>query len=1204
MFVCVSINVWAQQTINLNRGKADFQSKKAAAPANIPQEYLEEAKVARVFAINPALQRAESVNVGDVVELQLFENSNYTATVSNIVTDVNGNFTLSLKLPEYPMGIAVITTNTEGKSFVNVSIPELNENFASRSSLYSDVSYLLEMDKSKVLKSENDAVEIPQSIMIPIEENVEGDIVKGKKKRALPAPTADGCLPSSSLSPTDPAQIDILIVYTPAAEAWANRMEGGITNTLAGAMAKTKAVIDNQGNGDKINLVYSQQVTYTENVSNMNLDLDRLTGTADGYMDEVHLLRKQYSADIVVLFALNDVIGGLGWVLMNDTDGDYSHAFNVVRIQQASGTTTSIHEIGHNMGMRHDAENNTGTPLYSYAFGWYWTGSDSKTYGSVMSYTGTETPYFSNPDANYMEQPTGTDTANNARTFRNTKHVVANYSNKLANLPDAPTNIVVSNPTNNGVTISWDAVANATSYKVGIYANGSSGGYYLLSAATNTLTFAYGDFHACTTYYFWVDALNDCEDVVSSPTLTFTTKCATDPTVTTQAATGITNTTATLNKTVTSNGATVTAQGFKYKKTSGTAWQTSLDGNLAGLTAATQYQFYAYATTASATFTGSTLDFTTTTPGTRTWNGTTNDWTVATNWTPAQVPTANDDVVIPKSASSNYPVVPTDGATIKNITIEPGAELGRQDLLSYQKAFVQYNFNGADSRGRWHMLSIPLQEAYPGDFTFGGYPSTWIRKFKTTTVGSTTNAGWETTYESNTPFSAGSGFIVWLDENDGTDNKGLQLSNGILELPYVDNDLVPVGVHYTHDYAAENSIFYNFKEVTGGGGYERTEDNYTVTRSVSAYKLTEASVDEPLDFGYDDTHSSNFALVGNPFMASLNFDMLQTASVNAGKIKSSYQIWTGKGEVAGYAGYIIGGSYFGLEPENEPLTEFIAPTQSFIVEEQLFAVGYNTTRSSNYTSNPVLTFDISMTEVGQTKLRNATTQPDKLDIVARNEVAAVRTFIAQREDGQTEFGGNDSRKLMNGISRVPEIYSLKPSGSNKVALGANFINTDNQLIPVGLATTYSGEITLAFTGMDTYQAKISLLDVLENKEIDLTGLGSYEYAFNYTSVKQNGQAIASEDRFFIRFSPTNLTGLSGLASAPVSVFDKGGVIHAVSGASNLIKEVFVYNLQGVLLQTNTVNTAYYTGNREWVSGVYVVKVVSEKGTQNVKLIIK
>ena len=73
----------------------------------------------------------------------------------------------------------------------------------------------------------------------------------------------------------------------------------------------------------------------------------------------------------------------------------------------------------------------------------------------------------------------------------------------------------------------------------------------------------------------------------------------TPPTVRTKPATAVTATTATLNKTVTTCSETATEQGFKYKKTSETVWQTSTTGSLTGLSPNTEYQFYAYAVTAS-----------------------------------------------------------------------------------------------------------------------------------------------------------------------------------------------------------------------------------------------------------------------------------------------------------------------------------------------------------------------------------------------------------------------------------------------------------------------------------------------------------------------------------------------------------------------------------------------------------------------------
>ena len=73
----------------------------------------------------------------------------------------------------------------------------------------------------------------------------------------------------------------------------------------------------------------------------------------------------------------------------------------------------------------------------------------------------------------------------------------------------------------------------------------------------------------------------------------------------------------------------------------------------------------------------------------------------------------------------------------------------------------------------------------------------------------------------------------------------------------------------------------------------------------------------------------------------------------------------------------------------------------------------------------------------------------------------------------------------------------------------------------------------------------------------------------------------------------------------VNVSELNGTIQIVAGATNPIKEVAVYSLQGALMyEANDVNSITHTINRNWSRGVYIVKVVSEKNTDNVKLIIR
>jgi uncharacterized protein YjdB len=633
LFFCLPIGVWAQKTINLNSGSIDFQMSPLS---NIPSEYLKEAKAARFFSINPALQQAASVEIGDIVNLQLFEGDNYTATVSSIVTDVNGNFTLTLKLPDYPMGFAIITTSIDGKSLVNVSIPERSRSFGSRYSGNSNVNYLIEIDESKIERPHcgTNEITMPQEIEIFLNEN--GDNVKNLAPRQKSV-QASNCGPDYNTNTSSPATISVLVVYTPAAAQTSYASShGGMSNLIATMIALGNTCLSNSQTGITLVLAHSAQVNYTEN-NVMTTSLNRLQNPSDGYMDNVHALRKQYNADLVQLLTTDNDSGGYGNLLTN-TSGSTNSAFSVCWVTQvADNYPCSVHELGHNMGLGHGAQQTSAwsNGIFDYSYGYRLTGTTNNAYGNkyyttVMSYAGNYygdglTPqyisYFSNPNINYQSAATGTTSqigpnnksADAARSLREMKHVVAYYSDRVQNLPDAPTNIVVSNPTNNGATFTWDACANATGYRV---CHPIGGGYYYSYYTTTNTTYPVSNSDwfpsQCTNYEFFIMAVNECGDAVSSPTLTFKTKCVTDPTVTTSVATNIAINSATLNKTVTENGTAVTEQGFEYRETSSSTWQTTTSNNVTGLTAGTQYKFYAYATTANGTINGTVLSFTTT----------------------------------------------------------------------------------------------------------------------------------------------------------------------------------------------------------------------------------------------------------------------------------------------------------------------------------------------------------------------------------------------------------------------------------------------------------------------------------------------------------------------------------------------------------------------------------------------------------------
>lgn len=568
------------------------------------------------------------------------------------------------------------------------------------------------------------------------------------------------------------------------------------------------------------------------------------------------------------------------------------------------------------------------------------------------------------------------------------------------------------------------------------------------------------------------------------------------------------------------------------------------------------------------------------------WTGTIDsNWDNIENWT-SGLPDETYDAVIQRG-TPHYPIL-KGGEVCRNIYFKAGSNITRQDYLKYEKAFVQYDYQSSDSRGRWHLLTVPLQEAYPGDFHYGGYPEANLSEFG---VNLNSNGSAAPNFEKepklDSPLVAGIGYAYKLGDDDGKDNRGLQLSQGKLVIPFfLEESEVEPDVHYQHSFTSQpngdilgTSIFYNYKTTGGTPAYELIQDDYySVSRTKSAYKLVDKVVSVPLRF----TEDSPLSSIGNPFMGAISFKALHGA--NSSKIKNSYQIISGKGELETVKGYNVIAGHFGSVDGND-LTDAIPPIQGVVVE-----------KTKDATSNSDLSFNVIQTTDNQIG-GQAEVNENKLSILASNGEAQSLTVIAKDPNGSLSFGDSDSRKLMMNTNSVPEVYTLKPIGENMIAVGANVINSDDVQIPLGIRTTSTNAMSLTFTGMDSYDAKIYFGDRAENKTVDLTKMETYTHSLG------DGAKVSLDDRFYILIKPLTYTGLIESDGSELKVYSSRKIIYAISGASNPIQEISVYNVQGVLLYTESVNTSLYQSSSEFGNGAYLLKLKTEKGIFSRKVVV-
>ena len=263
----------------------------------------------------------------------------------------------------------------------------------------------------------------------------------------------------------------MVVFYTQAARA----ANGGTAQTRANVdaqIALTNAIYANSNVTHRVRLVYKGEVQYRE--ANMDTDLSRLTAT-DGYMDEIQVLRNQYGADLVSLWGVYADYCGLGWLLQTEASSFASLGYNVVASPActAAGQYTFAHELGHNMGLRHDKfvdaaatvvspEGTASLSTIGYAHGYV---DLTQRFRTVMAYEDQCTtssiscprvPYFSNPALTYNTAPLG-DAANahEQRALNHTRETVANFGRRYflaapsvfrnkARLCDAMQNFIVS----------------------------------------------------------------------------------------------------------------------------------------------------------------------------------------------------------------------------------------------------------------------------------------------------------------------------------------------------------------------------------------------------------------------------------------------------------------------------------------------------------------------------------------------------------------------------------------------------------------------------------------------------------------------------------------------------------------------------------------------------------------------------------------
>jgi len=635
------------------------------------------------------------------------------------------------------------------------------------------------------------------------------------------------------------------------------------------------------------------------------------------------------------------------------------------------------------------------------------------------------------------------------------------------------------------------------------------------------------------------------------------------------------------------------------------------------------------------------------------------DWNIKANWTPAIVPSACNNVLIPGN-STHYPMLESQ-VECNNIYFVYGSELGRPDLLTYEKAFIQYNlglsqtiqntsndnmnlvFNRKSTterllysatvsatpikRERWYLLSSPLKSTVTGDFSFGGFPLTFLKKFGFAVQDNPNYqvGKWTTPYNNlNEPVSVNTtdGFALFMygfdpkgnsERNIGCEESGsfntlndlnylpvirsgkdygIQKTNGILELPSF-SDTTSLYAQRTQVYnniSNESTFYYvydgiynmeSFNKLSGNNIThlrEPNNGNYRFTPEI--FNGSTWNFEKVITHPVSDLNDGDYFLVGNPFMSSI--DIVAFCRDNISSIYPTIYIWNG----SDFNTYKVNTSSGEVTMNDDPvISPLISPLQGFILQytgvgDVVFNVeNISTVRSAHSSFNM--------------RSGKEMVEENVLRIKAENNNAVSYAVIGYKEGSSVDYYNNeDARKIFSPYNHVPEVYSL----AGEIPTAINFINNNKDIIvPLGIKTEQTGEIRLTFTGMDNYfhASKIELIDAMENKTIDLTGRTSYTYSFN------NMEKGIQNGRFSLRIgsSITSLPNING--SDDLNVYSDSKGIYVVS--STPVQKLEIYDLHGRKLYENNSGAKYYPLQDIMSNSPLIVKVMTNSQMKTIKI---
>jgi hypothetical protein len=261
----------------------------------------------------------------------------------------------------------------------------------------------------------------------------------------------------------DGARIDVLMLYTPAAESAAGG-GGQILSLVSQIISDTNTIFANSGVIPRVRLVGASTLAFTES-ADLSADLTALTNS-----ETARALRDSTGADLVQLLvdSSDPTVTGHARILGTAGATDFD-AYSVAKVGTVAAYTPT-HEMSHNMGADHAPEDGPTGGAFAYSRGYK---DPLRRFRTVMAH---DCPapgcpriaHLSNPLITFQGNATGSAAQNNTLSINIAAFTVANWRQEVpgpSTPPSAPTTLQthVSGTT---VAFQWSLSPWATNYTV------------------------------------------------------------------------------------------------------------------------------------------------------------------------------------------------------------------------------------------------------------------------------------------------------------------------------------------------------------------------------------------------------------------------------------------------------------------------------------------------------------------------------------------------------------------------------------------------------------------------------------------------------------------------------------------------------------------------------------------------------------------